>query len=123
MVKVVLVHPEQSDNERITMTRQEEYIKKFKEHFGYDEDFFPKESYLEAAHDLDDELKLKMPTDTLAREREGRAVILLVMSGDIEAEKVGKKLGDIMIDNPVDKTELLHAMEEAANKLYDLSDR
>lgn len=103
------------------MTKYELYIKNFKNHFGYRANYFPNVSYREAAEALDDELKLKMPSDTAAIEREVDAVMLLVLSNDVEAQKVGMRLGNLMMKDNQDDYVLLCAMEDAANKLEELS--
>lgn len=102
------------------MTTQEEYIKNFKNYFGYDPNYFPKRSFGKIADHLYDELKIKMPTDTAAREVEGDAVMLLVSSGDPDAEAAGKRLGNIMMRVHIDDDVLLSAMERAASKLEEL---
>ena len=100
-----------------------EYIEKFKKHFGYRDNYFPKDSYEKVANWLDDELRLKMPTDTAAREVEGDAVMLLVASKDPEAIEVGKWLGNIMMGKGIDDYVLLSAMEDAAVKLHKMARR
>ena len=100
-----------------------EYIENFKKHFGYSDNYFPKDSYEKIANWLDDELKLKMPTDTAAMEVEGDAVMLLVASDNPEAIKVGKWLGNIMMGKGIDDYVLLSAMEDAAVKLHKMARR
>lgn len=97
------------------------YIEDFKNYFGYPKDYFPKYSYRTIAGRLDDELKLKMPTDTTARETEGDAVMLLVSSGDKDAIKAGLQLGNIMLKEISDNEILLPAMEVAVKHLHKLS--
>lgn len=102
------------------MTRQEIYIEFFKKYFGYREDYYPEDDYEKIATGLDSEVKLKMPTDTASREKQGDAVMVLVTSHDREAELIGIKLGNRMIENDEDKTGLLNVMAIAAKKLHEL---
>ena len=97
------------------------YIEDFKDYFGYRKDYFPNYSYRTVAGWLDDELKLKMPTDTAAREAEGDAVMLLVSSKDEDAIKAGLQLGDVMLKEISDNAILLPAIEVAAKHLHRLS--
>lgn len=77
----------------------QEYIEEFKDYFGYKDGYEPDVNYSEIMDSLAHEIALEMPTDTAAREIEGDAVMLLVMSGKDEAMKVGKALGDYMMKN------------------------
>lgn len=101
----------------------EEYVKYFKKHFGYEKDFFPTEGYREVANLLDNEIKLNLPIDTAAMEKEGKAVMLLVLSNDKEAVSVGMQLGNIMMQKPINVHELLLTMKDASRLLHNLPDR
>ena len=57
----------------------------------------PDKSYSKEMDSLAAECALRMPTDTAAREIEGDAVMLLVLSGEEDAVEAGKKLGDCMM--------------------------
>lgn len=98
------------------MTR-EEYIQTFKNAFGYQDDYFPKDSCLKVVKELIDELRLQMPTDTAAREVEGDAVMLLVKYGDDNAVKIGTRLGNMLMKHNYDDKSLLSAMADAAKAL------
>lgn len=102
------------------MTPNDYYVDEFKKHFGYDPCYFPEDTFGKVAEWLRNELKIKMPTDTEAMEAEGDAVMLLVSSGDDEAAKIGKRLGNIMMKDNIDDDVLLSAMEVAAAKLEEL---
>ena len=56
------------------------YVEDFKDYFGYEDDYIPKKSYSKEMDSLAAECALRMPTDTAAREIEGDAVMLLVLS-------------------------------------------
>jgi len=73
------------------------YVEEFKDYFGYVDGYKPSRDYSHAYNSLAREIALQLPTDTEAREIEGDAVMLLVKSGDEEAVKAGKALGDCMM--------------------------
>ena len=73
------------------------YVEEFKDYFGYADGYKPSRDYSHAYNSLAREIALQLPTDTEAREIEGDAVMLLVKSGDEEAVKAGKALGDCMM--------------------------
>ena len=94
------------------------YIDKFKDALGYKQDYMPRRSCRHLKQSLADECAMRMPYDTEAREIEGDAVMLLVLSGKEEAVKAGKKLGDFLIDHAKnggehDEEELLKLMSDA----------
>ena len=98
-----------------------DYINKFRKSFGYAPDYFPKEDAKTIWKDLVHECELKMPTDTQARDREGRAVFIMMASYDSNANEYGKKLGDLLMKHgDYTKEELLNTMEQAANALYQM---
>ena len=81
----------------------------------------PKKSYGKEMDSLAAECALRMPTDTAAREIEGDAVMLLVLSGEEDAVKAGKKLGDCMMKKGKhDEETLLKRMSDAYKALQDL---
>lgn len=81
----------------------------------------PKKSYSKEMDSLAAECALRMPTDTAAREIEGDAVMLLVLSGEEDAVKAGKKLGDCMMKKGKhDEETLLKRMSDAYKALQDL---
>lgn len=91
-----------------------QYVKDFKDFFGYKDDYMPKKSYSKEMDSLAAECALRMPTDTAAREIEGDAVMLLVLSGEEDAVKAGKKLGDCMMKKGKhDEETLLKRMSDA----------
>lgn len=99
----------------------EQYVKDFKDFFGYKDDYMPEKSYHKKMDSLAAECALRMPTDTAAREIEGDAVMLLVLSGEEEAVKAGKKLGDCMMKKGKhDQETLLKRMSDAYKALQDL---
>jgi len=67
-----------------------QYINAFKEKLGYRDDYMPTKSLEDVQMSIARECALRLPTDTEAREIQGDAVILLVLSGDDDAVKVGK---------------------------------
>jgi hypothetical protein len=85
----------------------QEYIKEFKDYFGYEDSYFPERDYSHSYDALAHELALQQPTDTEAREIEGDAVMLLVTSGSEDAVKAGKALGDCMMKKTKHDTETL----------------
>lgn len=98
-----------------------QYVKDFKDFFGYKDDYMPKKSYSKEMDSLAAECALRMPTDTEAREIEGDAVMLLVLSGEEEAVKAGKKLGDCMMKKGKhDEETLLKRMSDAYKALQGL---
>lgn len=100
-----------------------EYVRKFKKHFGYRDNYYTKEKANEVEVQLARECALRQPTDTAAREVEGDAVMLLVLSGDEEAIKAGKALGDFMMSNKKDEKKLLDFMCKAYVQLMCVSDK
>ena len=81
----------------------------------------PTGTYEKEMDSLAAECALRMPTDTAAREIEGDAVMMLVLSGDDEAVKAGKKLGDCMMKKGKHGREtLLKRMSDAYKALQDL---
>ena len=81
----------------------------------------PKCSYSKEMDRLAKECALRMPTDTAAREIEGDAVMLLVLSKEEDAVEAGKKLGDCMMDKGKhDEETLLKRMSDAYIALQDL---
>ena len=81
----------------------------------------PKKSYSKEMDSLAAECALRMPTDTAAREIEGDAVMMLVLSGEEDAVKAGKKLGDCMMKKGKhDEETLLKRMSDAYKALQDL---
>jgi hypothetical protein len=98
------------------MTRKE-YVENFKNVLGYSEDYLPKHSCRKIAKDLIDEIRLQMPTDTMAREREGDAVMALVLYGNESAMKAGIRLGNMLMKHNYDDRSLLDAMTNAAKAL------
>lgn len=98
-----------------------QYVDAFKEKLGYVDGYMPKKDIDDAADSLARECALRMPTDTMAREIEGDAVILLVLSGDEEAVKAGKKLGDCMMNKGKhDEETLLKLMSDAYKAMNSL---
>lgn len=98
-----------------------QYIDAFKEKLGYEDGYMPKKSYSKAMYSLAAECALRMPTDTAAREVEGDAVMLLVLSGEEDAVKAGKKLGDCMMEKGKhDEETLLKRMSDAYKALVEL---
>ena len=97
------------------------YVEEFKDYFGYVDGYMPKKSYGKEMDSLAAECALRMPTDTAAREIEGDAVMLLVLSGEEDAVKVGKKLGDCMMKKGKhDEETLLKRMSDAYKALQEL---
>ena len=94
------------------------YVEEFKDYFGYKDEYSPIASYGDAADSLAHECALEMPTDTAAREIEGDAVMLLVLSGKEKAIEAGKALGDCMMKKTKhDEKTLLKRMKEAWGEL------
>ena len=60
------------------------FVRDFKNYFGYRDEYFPKHGIADVEMSIARECALRMPTDTAAREIEGDAVMLLVLSGDEE---------------------------------------
>ncbi len=107
-----------------TNVNETDYLIHFRHTLGYKPDFFPKCDYQKCIEELQSELSLKMPTDTMAREREGHAVFLLVSSKDPEAIHIGKILGDtLMGEYQASKKELLMLIEQAQRQLIRLNQR
>lgn len=102
----------------------QQYVEDFKDYFGYKDGYHPRDSAKKVADWLAHECTLQMPTDTAAREVEGDAVILLVLSGDKDAIAAGKKLGDCMmrITKHTDNLLLKH-MREAYLKLLEIANK
>lgn len=99
----------------------QKYVREFKDYFGYQDEYLPTDTYEEKMDSLAAECALRMPTDTAAREIEGDAVMMLVLSGDDEAVKAGKKLGDCMMKKGKhDEETLLKRMSDAYKALQDL---
>lgn len=99
----------------------EKYVREFKDYFGYQDEYMPTSTYGDKMDSLAAECALRMPTDTAAREIEGDAVMMLVLSGDDEAVKAGKKLGDCMMKKGKhDEETLLKRMSDAYKALQDL---
>lgn len=99
-----------------------QYVDAFKEKLGYKDDYLPNKSYSKEMYSLAAECALRMPTDTAAKEIEGDAVMLLVLSGEEAAVKVGKKLGDCMMKKGKhDNETLLKRMSDAYKALQELS--
>ena len=99
----------------------EKYVREFKDYFGYQDEYMPTATYEEKMDSIARECALRMPTDTEARETEGDAVMMLVLSGDDEAVKAGKKLGDCMMKKGKhDEETLLKRMSDAYKALQDL---
>ena len=100
------------------------YVKKFKDKLGYRDEYYPKHSVDEVEMWIARECALRQPYDTAARETEGDAVILLVMSKDEEAVKAGKKLGNFMMsDKHGDEEKLLKLMSDAYIQLCHLEQK
>lgn len=99
----------------------EEYAQHLLHHLGADPKYSPKKDYSAAADSIAREYIMEMPTDTAAREIEMDAVLLLVRSGDEDAIKAGKKLGDTMMSRKGGDKKLLKTMQEAYFALLDLS--
>ena len=100
------------------------YVETFKDKLGYKDDYFPKRSYADTEMWIARECALRMPNDTAAREIEGDAVMLLVMSGNDKAIKAGKALGNFMMkhahrDGNIE--DLLKLMSKAYISLMELS--
>ena len=95
------------------------FVLDFKEHQGYVDGYFPKRSIDDVEVSIARECALRQPTDTAAREIEGDAVMLLVLSGDEEAVKIGKKLGNCMMkkNGKHDRETLLKLMSDAYKSL------
>lgn len=92
----------------------QEYIKEFKDYFGYEDSYFPERDYSHSYDALAHELALQQPIDTEAREIEGDAVMLLVTSGSEDAIKAGKALGDCMMKKTKhDNETLIKKMRDA----------
>ena len=95
------------------------FVIDFKKHLGYVDGYFPKHDIADVEMSIARECALRMPTDTAAREVEGDAVILLVLSGDEESVKIGKKLGNCMMKKSEkhDQETLLKLMSDAYKRL------
>ena len=94
------------------------FVRDFKNYFGYRDEYFPKHNIADVEMSIARECALRMPTDTAAREIEGDAVMLLVLSGDEESVKIGKKLGNCMMKNGKhDQETLLKLMSDAYKRL------
>ena len=94
------------------------FVRDFKNYFGYRDEYFPKHGIADVEMSIARECALRMPTDTAAREIEGDAVMLLVLSGDEESVKIGKKLGNCMMKNGKhDQETLLKLMSDAYKRL------
>lgn len=98
-----------------------EYVAEFRKHFGYRDDYWPKKDYAKVRDSIAGECAMRAPHDTAAREINGDAVMLLVMSGDPEGVEAGKNLGDCMMKNEDDKETLLERMSEAFKALSSLA--
>ena len=99
-----------------------EYIAEFRKHFGYRDDYWPKKDYAKVRDGIADECAMRAPYDTAARDKEGDAVMLLVLSGDPEGVEAGKNLGDCMMKKGKhDQETLLKRMSEAYIALLPLA--
>lgn len=106
-----------------SISNEDDYIKNFKDKFGYQDDYVCKDNVGDVAQKIAKECALRMPYDTAAREIEGDAVMLLVSSGDKEAIDAGKALGDFMLatnGKEHDEEQLLKLMSGAYIKLKEL---
>ena len=111
-------------NESVEEDECLKYVNKFKDKLGYRDDYYPKHSIDEVEMWIARECALRQPYDTAARETEGDAVILLVMSRDEEAVKAGKKLGNFMMSNGhSDDEKLLKLMSDAYIQLCHLEQK
>jgi len=94
------------------------FVRDFKDYFGYKDEYFPKYTIADVEMSIARECALRQPTDTAAREIEGDAVMLLVLSGDEESVKIGKKLGNCMMKRGKhDQETLLKLMSDAYKRL------
>lgn len=93
-----------------------QYINAFKEKLGYRDGYMPTKSLEDVQMSIARECALRLPTDTEAREIQGDAVILLVLSGDDDAVKVGKQLGNEMMKNVAHSDEKLILLMSDAYK-------
>lgn len=94
------------------------FVIDFKEHQGYVDGYFPKHSIADVEMSIAKECAFRQPTDTAVGEIEGDAVMLLVLSGDEESVKIGKKLGNCMMKNGKhDQETLLKLMSDAYKRL------
>lgn len=93
-----------------------QYINKFKEKLGYRDGYMPTKSLEDVQMSIARECALRLPTDTEAREIQGDAVILLVLSGDDDAVKVGKQLGNELMKNAAHSDEKLILLMSDAYK-------
>lgn len=94
------------------------FVRDFKNYFSYRDGYFPKRSIADVEMSIARECALRQPTDTAAREIEGDAVMLLVLSGDEESVKIGKELGNCMMKNGKhDQETLLKLMSDAYTRL------
>ena len=92
------------------------YINAFKEKLGYRDGYMPTKSLEDVQMSIARECALRLSTDTAAREIQGDAVILLVLSGDDEAVNVGKQLGNEMMKNEANADEKLILLMSDAYK-------
>ena len=93
-----------------------EYVQKFKNKLGYVDGYMPTKSLEDVQAAIARECALRLPTDTEAREIQGDAVILLVLSGDDDAVKVGKQLGNELMKNGAHSDEKLILLMSDAYK-------
>lgn len=95
------------------------FIRDFKKHQGYKDEYFPKYRISDVEASIARECALRMSADTTAREVEGGVVMLLVLSGDEELVKIGKKLGNCMMKKSAkhDEETRLKLMSNAYKRL------
>lgn len=118
--------------------KSDPFVVRIKEYFGCEDDYFPEDTYEEIERRLEREVTLDttnlgMSGDTMARDRQHDAVLLLVKTGDPECIRLAHEFGEFLMTPPnklpkgVKKGEregrrkrLVKYMAEAALKFQDV---
>lgn len=103
--------------------KTDEFVIKFRKHMGYKDDYWPdNKSYHSVRSLIAREYALEQPFDTLAREVEGDAVMVLMRNGTKESIDAAKKLGNFMIKNNGGKKKLLDILQKTYIALLHCTD-
>lgn len=117
--EVEMLFESQKKDESTAKMSPDEYAKDLIHKMGADPNYTPRHTRQSMMDSLAREYILKMPTDTAAVEKEFDAALLLVKSGDDEAVKLGKKLGDAIVHGSK-RERLLDLMRKAYLAFLDM---